>query len=457
MLLLDNDSGGPSGQIDFAPFPVAPDAGYAIAVGNTTLAETVNASTFGVAVLTTALPASGVVQFSALGETLALLAVVRTSIETPGGAAPGALAAAAEADYAAAAALAAQGTLWSTHVAEWEATVWGSGFELDRPDVAHAANTSLYAIISSMRADRPFSTSPGGLAQDCYEGHSFWDAETFMYPPTLLTQPDIALMMLEYRLARIPGAEFKAQTYRPPFEGAMFAWESAVTGVELAPSPWGVYEDHISSDIALALLQFWRATRDNSGGFLNSTAWPILRGVARFWMSKLALDNPGAAPGSPLSILNIMGPDEYHYPVNNSCFTNAGAIISLETAGLVSALLGGGEGVSPAELAAWADAATRIVVPFDPVRKYHPEFDGYTYNEQVKQADTVLLGFPIEFAMTPEVRANDLIAYGGKNTDPGGPASTRTHPSHPPTHRPPMDLWMNARFIAPRYAQWTRP
>jgi hypothetical protein len=239
-------------------------------------------------------------------------------------------------------------------------------------------------------------------------------------------------MMLQYRLARIPGAEYKAQTYRPPFGGAMFAWESAVTGVELAPSPWGVYEDHISSDIALALLQFWRATLDNSGGFLNNTAWPILRGVARFWMSKLALDNPDAPVGSPLSIRSVMGPDEYHYPVNNSAFTNAGAIISLRTAVLVSGLLGGGGGggggggVSPGEVAAWADAAERVAMPFDAARNYHPEFDGYTYGEQVKQADTVLLGFPLEvdFNMTPAVRANDLIAYGGKNTDPGGPAMT---------------------------------
>jgi trehalose/maltose hydrolase-like predicted phosphorylase len=187
-----------------------------------------------------------------------------------------------------------------------------------------------------------------------------------------------------------------------------------------------VYEDHISSDIALAITQYWRMTRDNSGGWLNATAWPLLRGIARFWMSKLALDNPGAGAGDALHVKAVMGPDEYHYPVDDSAYTNAGVIQSLDAAVFVAAALGGGEGAAPGEVAAWADAAARVAMPWDAARQYHPEFAGYKFDTQVKQADTVLLGFPLEisFNMTPEVRANDLAAYGGKNTDPGGPAMT---------------------------------
>lgn len=85
-------------------------------------------------------------------------------------------------------------------------------------------------------------------------------------------------------------------------------------GVELAPSPWGVYEDHISSDIALAVSQFWKTTQDNTAGWLNNTAWPLVSGTATFWLSKLAIDNAGAPPGSPLHLKNVMGPDEYHWP-----------------------------------------------------------------------------------------------------------------------------------------------
>ena len=43
----------------------------------------------------------------------------------------------------------------------------------------------------------------------------------------------------------------------------------------------------------------WVATQDTSGPWLNSTAWPLLEGVAQYWMSKLALDNAGGTLGAP--------------------------------------------------------------------------------------------------------------------------------------------------------------
>ena len=104
---------------------------------------------------------------SAPTETFFFVTVIRTSIET----APSDLLAAAEADYAAASALAQAGTLHSTHVAEWAETIWASGFETDRFDVARAVNSSLYAILSSIRNDRPFGSAPGGLTAG-YNGHA---------------------------------------------------------------------------------------------------------------------------------------------------------------------------------------------------------------------------------------------------------------------------------------------
>lgn len=41
----------------------------------------------------------------------------------------------------------------------------------------------------------------------------------------------------------------------------------------------------------------------------------------------------------------------------------------------------------------------------------------------MKQADTVMLGYPLGLPMTPEVRRNDLEAY-EPITDPQGPAMT---------------------------------
>lgn len=85
-----------------------------------------------------------------------------------------------------------------SHINAW-ADIWQSGYRIEgRMDVARAVNSSLYAILSSVRTDRPFSLSPGGLTQG-YNGHTFWDCETWMYPGMLLLYPDIAQSLLFYR------------------------------------------------------------------------------------------------------------------------------------------------------------------------------------------------------------------------------------------------------------------
>jgi len=347
--------------------------------------------------------------------TATFFTVVRTSLETPSND----LEAATIADYGAALQSAAAGTLHKEHALEWEKTIWASGFETDRGDLAAAVNSSLYAIMSSVRNDREYGLSPGGLTAG-YNGHSFWDCETWMFPGVALTHPDTAQTLLDYRLARLSGAREKASSYSPPFSGAMFPWESAFTGEEVCPS-WaatGLREVHINGDISMAVWQLWRALQDNGGGFLNATAWPLLSGIAEFWMSKLALDNPSANATSPLSLLNVIPPDEYADHVNNSAFTNHGAISTLLLADAVSQLLGQGP------VAQWTSAAERIVRPYDAVRDFTPEYDGYKPSQVIKQADAILLGFPLEAPwVAPSTRANNLAIY-GKVTDPGGPAMT---------------------------------
>ena len=62
-------------------------------------------------------------------------------------------------------------------------------------------NAALYYIVSSLpalytRSEKkqfyglsPGSLSRGGLLGEDYGGHSFWDTETWMYPPVLLFFP----------------------------------------------------------------------------------------------------------------------------------------------------------------------------------------------------------------------------------------------------------------------------
>ncbi len=120
-------------------------------------------------------------------------------------------------------------------MAAW-ADLWTGGFEISgRDDIATAANTSLYYLLSSARDDlvSAESLSPGTLASDDYSGHTFWDCETWMFPSLALWVPDIAHDLLRYRFERLAAARDKAASYDPPYSGSMFPWESSQSGVEV--------------------------------------------------------------------------------------------------------------------------------------------------------------------------------------------------------------------------------
>ena len=245
------------------------------------------------------------------------------------------------------------------------------------------------------------------------------DVETWQWPGINLFLPDMAQSLLLYRVNRLPGAERNAAERNQ--SGARFPWESAFTGEETAPyTPCGDRELHVNGDIAVAVWHYWRAFKDVSAGWLETTAWPLLSGIATWWMSKLAQDNAGAPAGAPLSILDVMCPDEYADHVNNSAYTNAVTHFTLTYAAAVGELLNKPAGV----LAEWRDAAARISRPTNAALNFTPEYDGYRPGQTIKQADVILMGFPLDAPwLDAAQRARDLQYY-ATVTDGGGPAMT---------------------------------
>lgn len=223
--------------------------------------------------------------------------------------------------------------------------------------------------------------------------------------------PSIAASLIDYRYDRLDAAYAKAKSYNPPFNGAMFPWESAYTGVETTLPTFGMgeREQHISGDIAFAVWQYYRATRNDT--WLKLTGYPILKGVADFWVSKVEVDVNEVG-----HIHDVIPPDEYADHVSDSVFTNAVAIMSLDFALKTSQILG----EQPGEK--WASIRDSIIIIFDEKRQFHPEFEGYT-GEKIKQADAILLGFPLGLNMTGDVWGNDLRYY-EQRTDENGPAMT---------------------------------
>jgi len=236
-----------------------------------------------------------------------------------------------------------------------------------------------------------------------------------MYPPLLLFHPSLADNVLSYRVERIDGAVAKAK--RNKYQGTMFPWESAFTGDEVCPWPPGAHkEQHITADICLALQQYWRINKDLN--WLKNEGYQLVSLIATFWASRVTLN----ASSGQYGILGVIGPDEYaegpnSQGVNNNAYTNAIVSGCLQFATEAANALGVR---APSQ---WMNISKSMYVPFDESLQFHPEYDGYPLKQVVKQADTVLLGYPILYTMPPQVRRNDLEYY-ITVTDINGPAMT---------------------------------
>jgi trehalose/maltose hydrolase-like predicted phosphorylase len=304
--------------------------------------------------------------------------------------------------------------LYADHAAAWS-DLWSSDISVaGRPELQDWIRANLYALWSSIRAGTDDSISPVGLSSDNYAGLIFWDAETWMYPSLLLMHPDAAESIIEYRRKTLPGARNNALSYLGFRDPALFyPWNGAGTGdlyqeCHSWDPPHCLTQIHLQGDIALATWQYYLATGDV--GWLRSH-WPILQGIAEFWRQRATPNADGT-----YSVTNVAGPDEYSNGVNDGVFTNGGAATALRNAARAAQVLG--EPANPQ----WTVIADHLRMPFDASRNVFVQYDGYQ-GTVIKQADTVLLIYPLEWPMSQQVAANTLDYY-AERTDPDGPAMT---------------------------------
>ncbi|XP_075044721.1 protein-glucosylgalactosylhydroxylysine glucosidase [Mixophyes fleayi] len=310
--------------------------------------------------------------------------------------------------------------IFNTHTTAW-AQLWeGIWMEVEGSlALRQVVYGCLYYLLSSLPAlgsNEEFNgISPGGLSNgqcnEDYWGHVFWDQDTWIYPNILLFYPELARHILKYRIRTLGGAMHNAE--QQGYKGAKFPWESALTGCEVCPEKiYGEQEIHINGDVLMAFKQYYYMTKDLDF-FALSGGWDVVSSIAEYWCSRVVWSKEEQC----YHVKGVMPPDEYHSGIDNSVYTNALAQISLNFS--IDLAIDLQHHVPDT----WKDVASKIKVPFDQKMNYHPEYDGYKIGEEVKQADVVLLGYPVMYPMTPEQRRNDLEIY-EPLTDPGGPAMT---------------------------------
>ncbi|WP_330307075.1 MULTISPECIES: discoidin domain-containing protein [unclassified Streptomyces] len=302
--------------------------------------------------------------------------------------------------------------LMAAHTAAWRA-LWSSDIEVPgHPNIQLWTRSAQYGLLSALRPGAADSIAPAGLTSDNYAGMVFWDAETWMFPSLLATRPDLARPVLDYRYRTRGAAADNAR--KTAVQGLFYPWTSASHGrlwseCQSWNPPHCVTQNHLQGDIALAAWQYYLATGDRA--WLRTHGWPLLKGLAEYWSSRATKNSDGS-----YSIKGVAGPDEYSNGVDDGVYTNAVAATALRAATRAAALL-----AAPAP-PGWAAVAGGLRMPYDPERKVFLQYAGYD-GSQIKQADAVLLLYPLEWPMPAGAASATLDYYTGR-TDPDGPAMT---------------------------------
>jgi alpha,alpha-trehalose phosphorylase len=228
-----------------------------------------------------------------------------------------------------------------------------------------------HIIQSAARAEqRPIAAK--GLTGPGYDGHAFWDSETYVLPVLTYTYPGSVADALAWRLSTLPAAEQRAGQLG--LAGAAFPWRT-ISGEECSGYwPAGTAAFHINADIADAALRYLDATADST--FEREVALPLLVATARLWRSLGAHDR-----GGRFRIDGVTGPDEYSAVADNNVYTNLMAQRNLAAAA-ETAMRWRAEAealsVTTEEAASWRDAADAMVIPYDAHLGVHPQNEGFT-------------------------------------------------------------------------------
>lgn len=172
---------------------------------------------------------------------------------------------------------------------------------------------NLFHLLQSVGRDGQTNIASKGISGEGYEGHYFWDTETYILPVFLYTMPEIAKSLLKHRYSILDKA--RAWAKQLSLKGALFAWRT-IDGEELsAYFPAGTAQFHINADIIYALKCYYLATKDID--FMLQEGAEMLFETARCWLSL-----GDHIPGKGFCINCVTGPDEYTAIVNNNTYTN---------------------------------------------------------------------------------------------------------------------------------------
>ena len=277
-------------------------------------------------------------------------------------------------------------------------------------EVQQAVRFALFHVLQAgVRGEsRPIPAK--GLTGPGYDGHAFWDTETFVLPVLTFTAPDAVASALRWRRDGLPAALDRAAQLG--LAGAAFPWRT-IHGEECSGYwPAGTAAFHINADIAAAVVGYVDATGDAE--FERGAGMDLLAHTARLWRSLGHHDAQGQ-----FHIDGVTGPDEYSAVADDNVYTNLMARDNLLAAADVAERYPGRArelGITAEESASWRDAARSMYIPYDEALGVHPQAEGFTRHQVWDFAGTsadqypLLLHFPyFDLYRKQVVKQADLV------------------------------------------------
>ena len=283
--------------------------------------------------------------------------------------------------------------------------------ELDGdPALQQATRFALFQVLQAAARSEGRAIPAKGLTGSGYDGHSFWDMETYTLPVLTYVAPHSARDALRWRHSTLDLARARARELS--LEGATFPWRT-ISGHECSGYwPAGTAALHINADIADATRRYLAATED--AVFERDVALELLVETARLWRSFGHHDATGG-----FRIDGVTGPDEYSALADNNVYTNVMAARNLRAAADIATRhpkRAAAMGVDEEEIADWRDAARAIVMPYDEELRVTPQSENFTRHRHWDFEGTpadhfpLLLHYPYQLLYTSQVvKQADLI------------------------------------------------
>ncbi|MBA2553447.1 MAG: glycoside hydrolase family 65 protein [Geodermatophilaceae bacterium] len=257
------------------------------------------------------------------------------------------------------------------------------------PELQQAVRVAMFHVLQAgVRAEQqPIPAK--GLTGPGYDGHTFWDSETFVLPVLTYTAPEAVRDALQWRHSILDMARERAQLLRQA--GAVFPWRT-IHGEECSGYwPAGTAAFHLNADIADATIRYLNATGDED--FDAAYGAELLIETARLWASLGHFNGDDR-----FRITGVTGPDEYTAVVDDNLFTNLMAQRNLREGAAAAKRqpeVADRLEVTDDEIDRWQRAAEAMLQPYDEELGVHPQSQGFTHHAEWDFEGTPRASYPL--------------------------------------------------------------